>query len=253
MVAAIETRSSRGLDTGRFHFRMAIVFVLIAFSGFVPTYWAPMVAGTFAAPPIVHVHGTLLFSWTILYLVQAGLIASGRVARHQALGLLGIALFAVLCCSIVATRLILLRHEVHDGFGDAARRFSAVALCSLPMLVTLFALAIANVRRPEFHKRFMYLLMVGFMIPAIARVFLVLMKPVDAVGPPPPFVLVPPTLTAALLIVVAIVYERRRRGSVHPVFAYGGPAVVLYTLAIVPFAGTAAWQAMIQALERLTS
>jgi hypothetical protein len=98
----------------------------------------------------------------------------------------------------------------------------------------------------------MYPLMVGFMIPAIARVFLVLMKPADAVGPPPPFMLVPPTLTAALLIVVAIVYERRR-GSVHPVFAYGGPAVVLYTLAIVPFAGAAAWQAMIQALERLTS
>lgn len=253
MVAAIQTRSSGGLDTGRFHFRMAIVFVLIAFLGFVPTYWAPVIAGTFAAPPIVHVHGTLLFSWTILYLVQAGLIASGRVARHQALGLLGIALFAVLCCSIVATQLIVLRHEIHDGFGEAARRFSAVALCSLPMLVTLFALAIANVRRPEFHKRFMYLLMVGFMIPAIARVFLVLMKPADAVGPPPLFVLVPPTLTAALLTVVAIVYERRRRGSVHPVLAYGGPALVLYTLAIVPFAGTAAWKAMIQALERLTS
>jgi hypothetical protein len=43
--------------------------------------------------------------------------------------------------------------------------------------------AIANVRQPEFHKRFMYLLMVGFMIPATARVFLVLMKPADAVGP----------------------------------------------------------------------
>ena len=49
------------------------------------------------------------------------------------------------------------------------------------------------------------------------------------------------------------VHVRHSRGSVHPVFAYGRPAVVLYTLAIVPFAGTAAWQAMTQALERLTS
>jgi hypothetical protein len=57
-----------------------------------------------------------------------------RAARHQALGPLGIALFAVLCCSIVATRLILVRHEIDEGFGDAARRFSAAALCSLPML-----------------------------------------------------------------------------------------------------------------------
>ncbi len=253
MAAAIGARTARGLDTDRFHFRMAIVFVLIAFAGFTPTYWAPVVAGHFAAPPIVHVHGTLLFGWTLLYLVQTGLVASGRVARHQALGLLGIALFAVLCCSVIATRLILLRHEVQDGFGEAARRFSAVALGSLPMLVALFSAAIANVRRPEIHKRFMYLLMVGFMIPAIARVFLVLLKPADAIGPPPPFVLVPPALTAALLIVVAIVYERRRFGRVHPVILYGGPAAILYTLAIVPFAGTAAWQAAIQALERLTS
>jgi hypothetical protein len=71
------------------------------------------------------------------------------------------------------------------------------------------------------------------------------------VGPPPPFVLVPPTLTAALLIVVAIVYERRHYGRVHPVYLYGGPTLVLWTLAIVPFSGTAAWSAAIRALERL--
>ena len=253
MVAATEALPARGLDTSRFYFRMAIAFVLIAFGGFTPTYWAPVLAGRFTTPPIVHVHGALLFGWTILYLVQTWLIASGRSARHQRLGLLGIAMFALLCCSVIATRLILLRHEVDNGFGDAGRRFSAVALCSLPLLIALFSAAIANARRPEIHRRFMYLLMVGFMIPAIARVFLVLLKPPGAVGPPPLFVLVPPTLTAALLIVVVGVYEWRRFGRVHPIFAYGGPAMVLYTLAIVPFAGTAAWMATIHALERLTN
>ena len=251
MAATIGAQSAHGLDTTRFYFRMAVVFVIIAFSGFTPTYWAPLASGSFAAPPIVHVHGALLFSWTVLYLLQTALIASGRARGHQALGLFGIALFSVMCCSIVATRLILLRTEVHDGFGDAAHRFSAVALCSLPLLIGFFAAAIANTRRPELHKRLMYLVMVGLMIPALARVFLVLLKPAGAVGPPPPFVLVPPTLTAALLIVVAIVYERRHYGRVHPVYLYGGPTLVLWTLAIVPFSGTAAWSAAIRALERL--
>jgi hypothetical protein len=230
---------------------MAIVFVLIAFAGFVPTYWAPLVAGTFKAPAIVHVHGTLLFSWTLLYLVQATLAASGRVSRHQAVGLFGIALFGVLCCSIVATRLVLLHSEVQAGFGDAARRFSAVAFCSLPLLIGFFAAAIANIRRPEIHRRLMYLLMVGLMIPAVGRIFLVLLKPPGAVGPPPVFVLIPPTLTAALLIVVAIIHERRSYGRVHPVFVYGGLTLVLWTLAIVPFSGTSTWRATIHALERL--
>jgi hypothetical protein len=97
----------------------------------------------------------------------------------------------------------------------------------------------------------MYLLMVGLMIPAVARVFLVLLKPAGATGPPPVFVLVPPTLTAALLIVVAIIYERRRYGRVHPVLIYGGLTLLVWTLAIVPFSGTAAWLAVIRPLERL--
>lgn len=251
MAATIGAHSAHSLDTTRFHFRMAVVFVIIAFGGFTPTYWAPLASGTFSEPPVVHLHGTLLFSWTLLYLMQTALVASGRTARHQALGLFGIALFSVMCCSIVVTRLILLRAEVHAGFGDAARRFSAVALCSLPLLIGFFAAAIANTRRAELHKRLMYLVMVCLMIPAIARVFLVLLKPAGAVGPPPVFVLIPPTLTAALLIVVAIVYERRRYGRVHPVYIYGGATLVFWTLAIVPFSGTAVWSATIRALEEL--
>src|SRR5579872_7456229 len=128
MATVIDAGTERGFDTRRFYFRMAIVFVAIAFAGFTPTYWAPVVAGTFSAPPIVHVHGVLLFSWTLLYLVQTSLVAAGQVRRHQSVGLLGIALFSVMCCSIVATRLILLRGEIQEGYGDAARRFSAIAL-----------------------------------------------------------------------------------------------------------------------------
>jgi len=99
----------------------------------------------------------------------------------------------------------------------------------------------------------MYLLMVGLMIPALARIFLVLMKPAGAVGPPPPFVVIPPTLTAAVLIVVAILYERRRYGRIHPVYAYGGATLVLWTIAIVLFSGTTAWLVTIRALERLAA
>ena len=56
----------------------------------------------------------------------------------------------------------------------ASRQF---ALCSLPLLIGFFAAAIANVRRPELHKQLMYLVMVCLIIPAIARVFLVLLAP----------------------------------------------------------------------------
>jgi hypothetical protein len=239
-------------DTRRFHLWMAGVFVLIAFVGFTPTYWAKLAGGAFHAPPIVHVHGFLLFTWTLFYFVQTAWIASGRTATHRAWGLAGISLFSVLVCSIIATRITMLRLEDVRGLGDASLRFSAVVFVTLPLMIGLFAAAIANVRKPETHKRLMYVLMASMMTPAIARVFLTLLAPAGAAdGPPPPFVTVPPGLVACMLIGVAIVYDWRTRGRPHKVYIYGGLLLLLDLLLVVPIAGTQTWMSIATALEHL--
>ena len=45
-----------------FYVWMAAGFVLVAFGEFSPTYWVPMVVGTFHAVPIIHIHGMLMFT-----------------------------------------------------------------------------------------------------------------------------------------------------------------------------------------------
>lgn len=240
-------------DARRFYLWMAGIFVLIAFGGFTPTYWAPLAGGTFVAPAIVHVHGFLLFSWTLFYFLQTWLVASGRTLSHRSWGLLGIALFSVMVCSIIATRVTLLRLEDAHGVGEAGKRFSAVALLALPLMIGLFATAIANIRKPEIHKRLMYVLMASMMTPAIARVFLTLLAPPGAAegGPPPPFVAVPPALVAFLLIIVAMVYDWRTRGRPHKVYIYGGFFVLLETFAVVPISGTHWWLSFATSLQHL--
>jgi len=237
----------------RFHVWMAAVFVLIAFGGFTPSYWAPLASGRFHAPPIAHIHGILLFSWTLFYFAQTAWVASGRVATHRAWGLAGIALFSVMVCSIVVLKVTMMRLEDAHGYGDAGRRFAAIALGALPLMIGFFVLAIANVARPAVHKRLMYVLMAGLTVPAIARVFIALLAPPGAMdgAPPPAFVATPPTLVAALLIVVAIVYDWRTRGRPHPVYVYGLAAVLLSNLASVLMAGTDAWMATARALQAL--
>ncbi|TLY81877.1 MAG: hypothetical protein E6K42_06565, partial [Gammaproteobacteria bacterium] len=151
-----------GLRSSERHFYlwMAGVFVLMAFGGFTPTYWAPVASGTFHGPPVLHIHGALLFSWTLFYFMQTAWIASGHTPTHRAWGLAGIALFSVMMCSILVAQITVMRLGDARGYGDAARRFAAVALCALPVSIGFFSLAIANVRRPETHKRLMYLIMV---------------------------------------------------------------------------------------------
>ena len=185
-----------------------------------------------------------------ILLGQLSLHEAGRVARD--VGLAGISLFSVLICSIIATRITLLRLEDARGLGDASRRFSAVVFVALPLMIGLFAAAIANVRKPETHKRLMYVLMASMMTPAIARVFLTLLAPAGAAdGPPPPFVAVPPGLVACMLIGVAIVYDWRTRGRPHKAYIYGGLLAVLEVLLVVPIAGTQTWMSIASALEHL--
>jgi len=235
-----------------FYVWMAGAFILVAFGGFVPTYWAPVVAGTFRAPPIIHVHGMLMFAWTLFYFLQTTLVATGRTPDHRSWGLAGISLFTVIACAILVGQMAVLKHNDALGMGDAARRFSAVTLCGWPMMVGLFTLAIVNIKRPEVHKRLMVLLMAAMMTPAIARLFLTFLAPPSATaGPPPPFVSIPPALVADLFIVVAIVRDWRKFGRPHPVYLYGGAVVLAQQVLTVPFAATSTWMAIARAFESL--
>lgn len=236
-----------------FYLWMAGAFVLVAFSGFLPTYWAPVVAGTFHAPPIIHIHGMLMFTWTCFFLVQTSLVAAGRTLDHRSWGLAGIALFTLIACAILVGELAVIKRGEATGMGDAARRFAAVTLCGWPLMVGLFTLAIVNIRRPQVHKRLMVLLMAAMMTPPIARVFLTFFAPPGALGggPPPPFVSIPPALVADLFIIVAIVRDWRTHGRPHPVYLYGGAVVLAQQVLTVPFAATQTWMSMAKVFERL--
>jgi hypothetical protein len=75
-----------------FHFYMAISCAAVVFTGFAPTYWIPVAEGTFQARPVVDLHGILFFSWFLFFMLETWLAASGRIARHRAIGMIGISL-----------------------------------------------------------------------------------------------------------------------------------------------------------------
>jgi hypothetical protein len=251
MNATVASASGVRSESRNFYVWMAGAFLLIAFGGFTPTYWAKVAAGTFHAEPIIHIHGMLLFTWTCFFFVQTALIAAGRTLDHRAWGLAGISLFSIMMFSILVGEATVLKREEALGFGDAARRFAAVTLCAWPLMAAIFTLAIVNIRKPQVHKRLMLLLMVGIMTPALARIFLTLFAPPGLAGPPPPFVSIPPGLVADLLLVVAIVYDWRTRGRPHPVYIYGGLVLVAQQVGAVAISGTATWMYIAKAFQSL--
>lgn len=253
MDTVIARDGGASVQSKRFFFWTAVVFVLVAFGGFVPSYWARLGAANFHPPPIMHVHGALMFAWTLFYLVQTGWVAAGRVATHRSWGLAGISLFTLVICSIVAFKIADMRLLEAHGFGDAARRFAAVTFFGVLAMIVIFVAALANLRRPEIHKRFMYSLMAAMMIPAIARVFLALFAPPGALegGPPPPFVALPPTVVALLFIVVAMIHDWRTQRRWYRAYLYGGLVTIVANVAAVLVAPTHGWLAFATFLQGL--
>jgi hypothetical protein len=248
---AIAAAATARTESRNFYVWMASGFMLVAFGGFIPTFWAKVATGTFHAEPIIYIHGALLFTWTCFYFAQTALVAAGRTLSHRAWGLAGIALFTALMCSILVGQEAVLTRNAALGYRDAALRFSAVTLTAWPLMAVFFTLAIVKIRRPESHKRLMTLLMIGMMTPAIARLFLTFFAPPALAGPPPPFVATPPGLAADVFLIVAVVRDWRMLGRPHPVYIYGGIVLIAQQLLTAPIAASAAWMRIATAFARL--
>ena len=227
-----------------FYFYMALACMAVAFLGFAPTYWLPLASGSFSATPVVHIHGLLFFTWTLYFAFQTWLAASGRTARHRAMGMIGVSLATAMTILGFLVAVHSMKHSAAMGQLDEGLAFAIVPLSGILFFAVVFALAIANTRRPETHKRLMLLAGISILDAAVARWFLTFLAPPGPPGPPPVPVTIAPALVAYLLLAVAIVTDWRTRGRPHPVYVYGGAALVAVKLLNWPISMTAAWHSL---------
>ena len=119
--------------------------------------------------PLVLAHTIVSAGWLLLFLAQAALVATGRVAVHRRVGLVG----ALLTVLFIAVGYLALLEEARRGFdlsGDLARRPAGggapdpALMALLWNFLTFGVLAGAGLlyrNRPAVHKRFMLLALLG--------------------------------------------------------------------------------------------
>ncbi len=253
MVATAINPERRAMGT--FYVWMAGLFVLIAFSGFAETYWLQIPAGTFTGSPLLHLHGILYSAWTLFFLGQTWLAATGRMQHHRAWGVAGVSLATAMVFVGFATGIASMQKDVAGGFAHQARAFAIVPLTAAVLFAVLVAWAVVTVKKPETHKRLMMLATLSILQAPIGRFFFLTVgggggpgsRPGS--GPPAPAVTtVGAGAVVAVLIAVALVYDWRKNGKPHPVYVFGGAAVVLIEIGRVALADSPQWQAIAQAL-----
>lgn len=210
---------------------MTLVMNVCVFGGFGMSYFFPLASGTLApAPPVVHLHAIIHFAWMILLTTQALTVSLGKGALHRSLGNLGIAIgtgviFTGAMLALLAAAST--REEPVAPYYDLVY----LGILSVTGFTILFALAIANVRRPMVHKRLILLATLPLLPPAVNRLYMVPLGMTDL-----PLIAMYLTLDAMLLAIV--LQEWRSTGSVNGCSLFAAALLLMQQLLHFPVAGS---------------
>src|ERR1700750_89809 len=110
----------------RFYFNMALACAAVAFIGFTPTFFLPLAAGKWAPTPSILIHGIAFFAWSLYFVYQTWLPASGQVGRHRSVGIIGVSLATAMTIFGFAAGVSSMQRSAAIGQTDSGIAFSIV-------------------------------------------------------------------------------------------------------------------------------
>jgi len=235
----LSTTSIRRAKAPRSRFFLASAYLAIAVAavGFAKTFFLPLARGTFAAPAAFFIHGGLFFAWVLLFAVQATLIRRKRFALHRTLGWLALLLAAGMVVSTVRVGVLAMQRDLAAGDGPVAVSLLVGTCSSMAIFALLLSLAIGYRRRADVHKRLMLLATIFVLWPAWFR-----FRHYFPSVPFPEYVFA--IAAADAPIPVAMLYDWRKLGRVHPVYLWGGTALVAEQIAETVMFDSPGWRAV---------
>jgi hypothetical protein len=232
MAVSLPAPIARSQDR-RFYSGMALLIAAIVFAGFSRSFYlSPWLDGP-ALSPLRIVHGLVFSAWIVLFVAQTALVAGGRRDIHRRLGVVG----AVLAAAMLVVGTVLAIGNAREGRappGVPPLPFLIIPLFDMLVFAPLVAAAVWYRRRSETHKRLMLIATISLMAAPVAR----LPTALAAAGPLFYFGVVD------LLLLTGVLYDLATRRKVHPVYVWGGLAILASQVIRLALSGTGAWLAV---------
>ncbi|MDQ1593333.1 MAG: hypothetical protein QOG71_3960 [Pyrinomonadaceae bacterium] len=199
----------------------AILFPLVVLAGYFKSYYfsaffdVPSVANT-----LVHAHALVMSSWVVYFSTQIALIRTKNVRVHMTMGMVGIALAALVVVVGTATAYDaqLVRGSAPPGVNPHS--FFVLPMLDMTLFVIFFSAAIYYRKRPAEHKTLMLMTAIAFMPAALFRLPVV----------PPQFMIHWAFGVPMLVAVACLGWHRAKHRKLNKVFA----ASVLIIIAAHP-------------------
>lgn len=216
--AAVASPRSLRSNGHRFYFWASIAAFGVVFAGFARTYYLKTFFGTPALPWLLHLHGALMTSWFVLFVVQTRLVAARRIQVHRRLGVFGGVLVVLIVIVGVAVALRFGGEHAHSPDRSHTLQFMGFVLFALLIFAILVGAALLLRRRLDYHKRLMLLSCLSLVGPGLIRLPLKHVPFVAFLKTGGPLGLFGLDL---LLVYACVAYDTWRNHRLHPAFVCG--------------------------------
>lgn len=233
--AVVASRRARVQPDRIFFPAMCLVILATVWLGFSKTYYAAGLVRAHLPAPIIHVHAALMTLWLLTLTVQTALVSVRKVKLHMAVGLWGFSLAALMIPIGSAAAVNSLRRDLSPpGSGLSPLTFFVVPVSALLAFAVLAGWSYSVRRKPEQHKRLIFLATVPLLDAAIGR-----FPATIGIGQSPMSQL----LMICMFPAALVIYDLVSRRKVLRVTWIASLMLLVMWLVRMPLAQTAPWQA----------
>ncbi|MFZ0311572.1 MAG: hypothetical protein WAL85_02585 [Candidatus Korobacteraceae bacterium] len=208
---------------------MAVLILGVVVLGFGQSYFFAGMLRAKLPNTLVHIHGAIFVSWIFFLVVQASLVAIGRVKWHMKLGIFGVILLPLMVVFGVLTLFDSIRR---NGTGLPPELLLVGDLENLAVFVALTVWGLLVRRNAASHKRLMVLGTMAIMGPAIDR------------WPIPHTIAVTLAIFLGLPLLV-VVYDLWSSRRLHRSTAVGFAMIAAVVFTVFPISRLGFWQPVI--------
>ena len=203
-----------------FYLCMSLVMAALVLLGFSRTVDANLFHANPPRPLLLWIHGAAFSTWVVFFIVQSALVRVRMVSVHRVVGYFGAVLAAVMVV-LGSTIAVVMAH--FDGgvlHQPNAEAFLSIPFVDMIVFGTCIGLAIYWRRRPEYHRRLIFIASCHLMDAAIGRFDFIFNHSLFFPG-------------LDLLIVLGMARDRIVDGRINKVYLYAIlPVVALQSLAV---------------------
>jgi len=145
-----------GLVDKYFYFAMSLLFAAMVIWGFSQTVNANLFRAAPPRPFLLWIHGAAFSAWVVFYIFQSVLVRTRNVKWHRFFGWFGTALGALMVVLGCIINVVMTRFHTYVTH-DAEPTFMSIPFYDMLAFGTLLALAIAWRKKPELHRRLLFI------------------------------------------------------------------------------------------------